>query len=149
VADISTPTATPAATTANNIAKGIDDRVAGRSQNQAPVKDTRGTPPANSDTAADKTTPAAPVDPNAGKDKYIVDGREVWLTPAQSKAYVQKGLAFEPKMDEFARLRQETVQFQRALLQDPGKILANMAKSTGWWSIRPSRLSFSTKLIFF
>ena len=64
-------------------------------------------------------------DPNAGKEKYIVDGKERYLTPEEAKAYVQKGLAFEPKMDQLGRLQQETAAFLDTLSKDPGKVIYN------------------------
>jgi len=54
-----------------------------------------GTVPATESPA--KTDPSPAVDPNAGKEKYVVDGQERWLTPEQAKAYVQKGLALSPR----------------------------------------------------
>lgn len=95
--------------TATNIAKGIQDKAAGK-------------------TGADPKAGTPPADPNAGKDKYVVDGKDVWLTPEQAKSYVQKGLAFEPKMDQLARLQQENARFIQALVENPGQILANVAK---------------------
>lgn len=69
---------------------------------------------------------AAPVvDINAGKEKYVVDGKERYLSPEEAKAYVQKGLAFEPKMSELARLQNETKQFLEVLRNDPAKIIFN------------------------
>jgi hypothetical protein len=83
-----------------------------------------------------KTNPTAPakgpdgkevvaVDPNAGKEKYIVDGKDRYLTPEEAKAYVQKGLAFEPKVSELSRLQQETQLFLQTLANDPAKVLFN------------------------
>lgn len=118
--------ATPAASvprdgskTAANIVKGIQDKANGKSPAAPPTNDQK--PPTN-------PTAEKPVDPNAGKEKYVVEGREVWLTPEQARAYVQKGIAFEPRMDQLARLAQEQVQFQKALLTDPGRVLAGLAK---------------------
>src|SRR4029077_16154538 len=65
------------------------------------------------------------VDPNAGKEKYVVDGKEVYLSPEQAKAYVQKGLAFEPKISQLGRLQQETAAFLETLANDPGKVIYN------------------------
>jgi hypothetical protein len=67
----------------------------------------------------------AQVDPNAGKEKYVVDGKEVYLSPEQAKAYVQKGLAFEPKISQLGRLQQETAAFLDTLAKDPGKVIYN------------------------
>jgi hypothetical protein len=64
-------------------------------------------------------------DPNAGKEKYVVDGKEVFLTPEQAKAYVQKGLAFEPKISQLGRLQQETAAFLDTLQNDPAKVIYN------------------------
>lgn len=118
--------ATPAAsvprdshTTATNIVNGISNRVNGRAPAAPPVNN--GQPPV--DPSASK-----PVDPNAGKEKYVVEGKEVWLSPDQARAYVQKGIAFEPKMDQLARLQQEQAVLMRTLINDPGKVLTNIAK---------------------
>lgn len=73
-----------------------------------------------------EVTPAAPVvDPNVGKKKYVVNGKDVFLTPEQAESYVQKGLAFEPRVSELARLQQETKRFLDVLRDDPAKILFN------------------------
>ena len=85
-----------------------------------------GTPPAKG--AVDPKAPVANapvVDPNAGKEKYVVDGKEVYLSPEQAKAYVQKGLAFEPKISQLGRLQQETAAFLDTLATDPGKVIYN------------------------
>jgi hypothetical protein len=81
-----------------------------------------GTPPVKVDPKA----PVVPVvDPNAGKEKYVVEGKEVYLSPEQAKAYVQKGLAFEPKISQLGRLQQETAAFLDTLANDPGKVIYN------------------------
>jgi len=83
-----------------------------------------GTPPAKAEVA--KPGEVAPVvDPNAGKEKYVVDGKDVYLSPEQAKAYVQKGLAFEPKISQLGRLQQETAAFLDTLSNDPGKVIYN------------------------
>jgi hypothetical protein len=64
-------------------------------------------------------------DPNAGKEKYVVDGKERYLSPEEAKAYVQKGLAFEPKISQLGRLQQETAAFLETLATDPGKVIYN------------------------
>lgn len=98
---------------AKNISKGIETKAAG-----IPVGNT----PAKEAVKGD----AVPVqDVNAGKEKYVVDGKDVYLTPDQAKAYVQKGLSFEPKMDQLGRLQQETASFLDTLTNDPGKVLYN------------------------
>jgi hypothetical protein len=102
---------------AANIAKGVADKAAGKSV----------TPPAK-ETVIIKNQEAGGVeviDPNAGKEKYVVDGKERYLTPEEAKAYVQKGLAFEPKMDQLGRLQHETAQFLNTLQEDPGKVIYN------------------------
>lgn len=101
---------------AANLTKGITDRANGKGPSKGPEA------PAGDDKAA------APADPNAGKKKYVVDGREVYLSPEQADAYVQKGLAFEPKVSELARMKQEFNQLQEAMLNNPGLILSNLAK---------------------
>ncbi len=94
------------------------------------VNKSTGTPPVTNDVNTDKTGATSKdtvtaVDPNAGKEKYVVDGKEHYLTPEQAKAYVQKGLAFEPKVSELDRLQKETSQFLQTLREDPAKILLN------------------------
>ncbi len=96
----STPTVDPKST-ASNIVKGIQDKANGKS---APL-------PANG-----KESPA--IDPNVGKEKYTVDGRDIWLTPEQARSYTQKGIAFEPKVTQFGHLQTEVNQLLRDL-QDP------------------------------
>lgn len=100
---------------AANIAKGITNKTTGT----PPVAEKGAVIPAKDAI----NTPA--VDPNAGKEKYVVDGKDRWLTPDQAKAYVQKGLAFEPKISELGRLQQETAQFLQTLKESPEKILFN------------------------
>jgi hypothetical protein len=105
------------AITADNIAK-------------AAIAKATGTPPGKSSEAKIPAkdvskTPEIPVDPNAGKEKYVVDGKEVYLSPEQAKAYVQKGLAFEPKMDQLGRLQNETASFLDTLANDPAKVIYN------------------------
>lgn len=100
MADIATPTV------AQNIAQGISDKASGK----APVPDQGGTPA---------------IDPNAGKEKYVVDGKDVWVTPEQRAAWIQKGMAFEPKVTQLAKLQSETGAFLEALKADPMKILTD------------------------
>jgi len=115
------PSAAPAEpkSTASNIAQGIQNKAAGK----APEKATE----PSSDTA-EKKQDVAGSDPNAGKRKYTVNGREVWLTPDQADAYVQKGIAFEPKMSELDRTQREMQTFYKSLVENPGKILGLLAK---------------------
>ena len=101
--------------TAANIAQNITNKAAG---NSAPA-------PAKVDPTKPVDATAAPVDPNAGKEKYVVDGKEVYLSPEQARSYVQKGLAFEPKVSQLSRLQQETSAFLKALQDDPGKVIYN------------------------
>lgn len=103
---------------AANIAKGVADKAAGV------------TPPAKAPEPKvvlknQEAGGVEIVDPNAGKEKYVVDGVDKWLTPAEAKAYVQKGLAFEPRMDQLGRLQQETAAFLDTLQNDPGKVIYN------------------------
>lgn len=102
-------------TTSENIAKGVIDKATGKLPPSAAKATETGK------TAAD----AAPVDINAGKRKYIVNGAERWLTPQQADDYVQKGISFEPRISELARLQNETAQFLEVLKTDPAKILYN------------------------
>jgi hypothetical protein len=100
--------------TAANIVKGVVDK-------SSPANGSNGkdlTPPP-------KPTDTSPVDPNAGKEKYTVDGKDVFLTPEQARAYVQKGIAFEPRMDQLGRLQHETAAFLETLATDPGKVIYN------------------------
>lgn len=112
------PAPVDAKTTANNIVRGIQNKANGK----APASQ----PPINGQ-APDNPAAGATPDPNAGKEKYVVDGKEVWLSSDEARTYVQKGLSFEPRMDQLARLQQEAAQLQRALLSDPGKVIANLA----------------------
>jgi hypothetical protein len=100
-----------AAQTAANIAKGVEAKT-----NPVPDKKV--------DTSKQVTTDPI-VDPNAGKEKFVVDGKDVYLTAEQAKAYVQKGLAFEPKISQLGRLQQETAAFLDTLASDPGKVIYN------------------------
>lgn len=97
--------------TVNNIVKGVTDKAAG----------SNGT----SDPAKVDATKAPIADPNAGKEKYSVDGKDVYLTPEQARAYVQKGIAFEPRMDQLGRLQHETATFLDLLTNDPAKVIYN------------------------
>lgn len=109
MADTATaPAPTDAKTTATNIVDAIQSKANGK----APV------PPAADPKAA---PPAA--DPNAGKKKYVVSGKEIWLTPEQADAYVQKGIAFEPKVSQLGLLQHEVGQFFSKLKEDPVSVL--------------------------
>jgi hypothetical protein len=100
--------------TAQNIANAVTNKAAGISpKTDKPEVSQKG----------DNGTSA--VDPNAGKEKYVVDGKDRYLTPEEAKAYVQKGLAFEPKVSELSRLQQETALFIQTLRNDPAKVLFN------------------------
>lgn len=103
-------------TIAGNIIKGITDKASGK----PPVADK---PAVNGQPA-----PETAADPNAGKEKYVVEGKEVWLTPQERTAWIQKGMAFQPRMDQLARLAQEQQQLMRGLITNPGAVLANVAK---------------------
>ena len=100
-----TPVQTPKQTAAN-IVKGIQEKA-------NPVK-----------AESTDTKPEAPKDPVDGeREKFVVNGKEVWLSKDQARAYVQKGLAFEPKVSELDRLQKETVAFLKTLKEDPARIL--------------------------
>lgn len=120
-------TATPATQaepkiTANNIAKAVTDRATGKvPQGKGPETPADG----------DEKKPVAVADPNAGKEKYTVEGKDIWLNPAEARAYVQKGIAFEPRISELARMKQEIQQFEHELVNNPGKIIANISKAKG------------------
>lgn len=137
------PEATPAAPAqqqginprqvAENIAKGVQQKSSGSgAQTTAGQEAVRRDDKATADkAAAEKVANAAPPDPNAGKKKYVVEGKEIFLTPDQADAYVQKGIAFEPRISEIARMRQEMQQFEQALVNNPGQVFANIAKRSG------------------
>jgi hypothetical protein len=107
---------------AANIAKGVADKAAGITPGAAKA-------PANpAEKAVIKNAENGGIeviDPNAGKTKYVVDGKDVYLSPEQATAYVQKGLAFEPKISQLGRLQQETAAFLDTLSNDPGKVIYN------------------------
>lgn len=115
MADLATVPAAPVPadpkTTSANIVKGVTDKATGKPSEG--VKD------------APQAVKPAETDPNLGKRKFVVNGQEKWLTAEQADAYVQKGLAFEPRISELARLQQETGQFLEMLKSDPGKVLYN------------------------
>src|SRR6185436_6065623 len=98
-----------------NLTKGITDKATGKGAGKAPE-------------TTEVSKPETTVDPNAGKRKFVVEGKERWLTPDEADAYVQKGLAFEPRISEIARMRQEMQQFEQALVNNPGTIIAAIAK---------------------
>ena len=106
-----------AAITASNIAAAATAKAAGT----APKAET---PKVAETKTAGAEVVAAP-DPNAGKAKYVVDGKDVYLSPEQATAYVQKGLAFEPKISQLGRLQQETASFLDTLANDPAKVIYN------------------------
>ena len=74
-----------------------------------------------------KSAPNA--DPNVGREQYKVNGKEIWLTPEQARAYVQKGLAFEPRMSELAKIQKEMKEFGDTFKNDPIKIYQKMGLS--------------------
>src|SRR5580698_97843 len=101
------------------------DNTAANIVNAATAK-AAGTTPAKGNEPNKAVQSAQPVvDPNAGKEKYVVDGKEVYLSPEQAKAYVQKGLSFEPKISQLGRLQRETAAFLDTLANDPGKVIYN------------------------
>lgn len=109
-----TATATPGST----IAAAIADKAAGKPAGG--VVDSK-VPTATP--AGEKVVPN--VGPNAGKEVYVVDGKEIFLTPEQARIYVQKGISFEPKISQLGRLQQETAAFLDTLKNDPGKVIYN------------------------
>ena len=109
-----TATAVPGST----IAGAIQDKASGRPQggvvdSKVPTKVPDG----------EKVVPQ--VGPNAGKEVYVVDGKEIFLTPEQARMYVQKGISFEPKISQLGRLQQETAAFLDTLQKEPGKVIFN------------------------
>lgn len=109
-----------AANTAANIAKGVEAKT-------NPGGISKGTVPSEKAIIKNQEAGGTEIiaDPNAGKEKYVVDGKDVYLSPEQAKAYVQKGLAFEPKISQLGRLQQETAAFLDTLSSDPGKVIYN------------------------
>jgi len=107
---VTPPTQADPKTTSNNIAQGIHNKTNGKAPAVPSV--------------AKQDQPAIPTaDPNAGKEKYVVDSKEVWLTPEQARAYVQKGIAFEPKVTQLGHLQHEMQLFLNDLKNNPAKIL--------------------------
>lgn len=111
----------PNTETVSNIVRGVTDKATGN-----PGKN-GGSPeiPAN----GGGQTAATP-DPNAGKEKYVIQDergiqQERWLTPQQAREYVQKGISFEPRIDQLGRLQQETAAFLDTLANDPAKVIYN------------------------
>lgn len=120
--------ATPAAPatpqkTAANVAQGVQNRA----QGQPPAA--KG--PDRPDDGDERGRAGKTADPNAGKQKVVVEGKEYWLTPQQIAAYAQKGIAFEPRVSELDRIKREVAQFEQALITNPGAIIANIAKKSG------------------
>lgn len=107
------PTQADPKTTAANLVKNITDKANGKPQPQQ-----KGEP-------LNKETPESQPDPNAGKEKYVVDGKDIWLTPEQARSYVQKGISFEPRVDQLARLQHEMGAFLQVLQEDPLRILTD------------------------
>lgn len=97
-----------AKTPAANIAKGIQDKANGKATDGAKAGDGKGAPAA---------------DPNAGKRKLVVDGKEYFVDEKQLVGYAQKGIAFEPRISELARLQNETAAFLQTLKDSPEKVL--------------------------
>jgi len=129
---LTAPTGTPGAapatqadpkTTANNIATAIHEKVNGKAPAAQPPINGEAKPPVNP-----SANGGSQQDPNAGKRKYVFAGKEVWLTPEQADTYVSKGMAFDHRADDFARMQKETQQLYTNLLTDPGAVLANVAK---------------------
>lgn len=110
------PDAGKAGSTTANLVKGITDKANGKvpANGSVPVQDAKG--------GGNLPTP---IDPNAGKKKYVVSGKDVYLSPEQVDSYVNKGIAFEPRISELARLQNETAQFLDLLKTDPSKVLFN------------------------
>lgn len=114
------PTQAEPKQTAANIAKAVQDKANGK------VPASRGPerPPEDGD---EKGKAKATADPNAGKQKVVVEGKEYWLTPEQISAYAQKGIAFEPRVSQLDRMQREFAQLEQSMLNDPGRILTNLA----------------------
>lgn len=110
-------TAAPAADS-KTIAENIVRNASGKAAGAPPVAKGPEIPDGD-----EKGKPAAAADPNAGKRKFVVDGKEVWLDQKQADGYTQKGIAFEPRISELARLQQETAAFLETLKTAPEKVL--------------------------
>lgn len=109
------PAAADPKSTAANIVKGIETKAAGK------------TPEKKAETPVKNAVADVP-DPHAGQKKYTVEGKDIWLTPEQADAYVSKGIAFEPRVSELARIKQEVAQLETAMIENPGLIIGNLAK---------------------
>lgn len=107
------PTQADPKTTAANIVNGIQNKAGGKQVPQPAPSDTKG---------AQGITPP---DPNAGKEKFVIEGKEIWLTPEQLRAYAQKGVAFEPKVTQLGHLQHETRAFLQKLSNDPLSVLTD------------------------
>ena len=104
--------------TAANIAKGVQDKANGKA-------------PATTQAPAKGAAPATSADPNAGKQKYVVGDKEYWLTPQQAAAYVQKGIAFEPRVSELDRVKRDMEALDKMFSENPGPLIMNWAKKMG------------------
>lgn len=100
------PTQADPKVTANNIVNNATQN--GKTQNKEPEKKVE-----------------TPVDPNAGKKKYVVDGQEVYLTPEEVDTWAQKAMGYEKKLTKFSHLQQEMNAFMQTLVEDPMKILTD------------------------
>lgn len=120
MADQAVTTSAPPASTEpkspRSIASSISESIQKKANGVAPVAN----PP-----ITDKQPATTQSDPNVGKEKYVVDGKEVWLTPKEREGWIQKGMSFEPRVEELNRLRQETNKFLQTLSSDPLKILTD------------------------
>lgn len=116
IAPTTQPTSAPDQRNPKSVAQSITQSIQKRSNGTAPV-----------DTTPTEKQPAevTPVDPNAGKEKFTVDGKDIWLSPEQARAYAQKGIAFEPKVTQLGHLQHEMNAFMQTLSRDPLKILTD------------------------
>lgn len=106
---IATQPSTSSNTTAENISKNIQAKADGKPPEIQP--------------AAKEGEQSKVVDPNQGKEKYLVNGKEIWLSPDEAKRYVQKGIAFEPQVTALHHLKNEIGEFMGKLKNDPAAIL--------------------------
>lgn len=111
---------TPTAAVDQRNPKSVANSIMNNIQNKA-----NGTKPTPAGPENGKDPVAAPADPNAGKEKYTVDGKDVWLSPDQARAYVQKGIAFEPKVTQLGHLQHEVATLLRDL-QDPSNAIKKL-----------------------
>ncbi len=99
---------------ATNISAAIQNKANGKPSSQ---------PQENGQSSGGEQTP--PVDINAGKKKYVVEGQEVFLTPEEVDTWAQKAMGYEKKLTKMSHLQNEVGEFIKTLSSDPLKILTD------------------------